>query len=153
MKFRCAGITDSFIDGLEYSPTLAVFFQGCRFRCEKCQNAELQNFDGGIEIDTTNIINQLNKYNTFYRGLVLTGGNPTDQLDVLYDLISNTHLPKILYTGHYFEEIPCSILDKINIVIDGPYIENLKCINKFPASKNQRYFKKIDNIWIQQVLK
>jgi len=136
MKFRCAGITDSCIDGLEYSPALCIFFQGCTLKCPSCQNPSLQDATGGEEMDTDEIIWIASSHNDFYRGMVFTGGDPLEQPEALYELASKLDFPKVLYTGRKYEEIKPELRDLFDIIVDGPYVEELKT-GGFPASSNQ----------------
>ena len=136
MKFRCAGITDSCIDGLEYSPALCIFFQGCTLKCSGCQNPSLQDATGGEEMDTDEIIWIASSHNDFYRGIVFTGGDPLEQPEALYELASKLDFPKVLYTGRKYEEVDPKLRDLFDIIVDGPYVEELKT-GGFPASSNQ----------------
>lgn len=141
MKFRCAGVVDSCTDGLEYSPALAIFFQGCELCCKGCQNPELQSFDGGYDFYTEDIISHLERFGDFYKGVVFTGGDPIYQPTALFELLSKVNHPKVLYTGKLYDDIPLHIRDFLDIVVDGPYREEL-ATNGFPASSNQRIIKK-----------
>ena len=141
MKFRCAGITDSCIDGLEYSPALCIFFQGCTLKCGGCQNPGLQDATGGEEMDIDEIIWIANSHEEFYRGVVCTGGDPLEQPEALYELTSKLDFPKVLYTGRKYEEVDPKLRDLFDIIVDGPYVEELKT-GGFPASENQRIWRK-----------
>lgn len=137
MKFRCAGISDSMNDGKGIA--LDVFFQGCYLKCPGCHNPELQDFAGGEEIDTDEIISHLNDHKDFYQSLVFLGGEPMEQEEVLYDLASRSGLYNVLYTGRLYEEIPDRIKKVLDMVVDGPYREDLKT-DGFPASSNQKIY-------------
>jgi len=50
-------------------------------------------------------------------------------------------LPKVLYTGRKYEEIKPELRDLFDIIVDGPYVEELKT-GGFPASSNQRVIRK-----------
>jgi len=136
MKFRCAGITDSCIDGLGYSPALCIFFQGCTLKCPSCHNPSLQDAAGGEEMDTDEIIRIANSHKDFHRGIVCTGGDPLEQPEALCEITSKVDLPKVLYTGRKYEEIKPELRDLFDIIVDGPYVEELKT-GGFPASSNQ----------------
>lgn len=141
MAIKIAGITDSFTDGLEFSPSLTIFFQGCTLHCKGCQNPELQSLDGGYEIGEDEIIQHIEKYYDFYNGVVFSGGDPLDQPDNLISLASKISKPKVLYTGRIYEDISSNIRELFDIIVDGPYREDLKT-NGFPASSNQRIIRK-----------
>lgn len=137
MIFKIAGTSDSMIDGKGISYN--VFFQGCKMNCKGCQNPTLQDHEGGYYYDTTDIINHLNSYRTFYNSLVFLGGEPMEQPEALLDLASRSRMYNVLYTGWLYEDIPDKIRNIFNMIVDGPYIESLKNEpGAFPASKNQR---------------
>jgi anaerobic ribonucleoside-triphosphate reductase activating protein len=140
MKFKCAGITDSMNDA-PGKIGLDVFFQGCSLKCPGCQNPDLQDPNGGFEIDTDEIINHLNQHRDFYQALVFLGGESLEQDKAVLDLASRSRsgLYNVLYTGWLYEKIPLKIKSVMDMIIDGPYIEELKT-NGFPASENQRIY-------------
>jgi len=140
MKFKCAGITDS-VNDAPGKIGLDVFFQGCSLECKGCQNPELQDPNGGFDLDTDEIIDHLEQHKDFYQALVFLGGEPLEQIDALFGLASRSGLYNVLYTGWLHEEIPLDIRKVMNMIIDGPYIEELKT-GRFPASENQRIYLK-----------
>ena len=136
MKFQCAGTTTGTINGIGLS--YDIFFSGCRHDCSGCHNPELQDFSYGTLVDTKDIMKHLEQYCGFYNSVVFTGGDPCYQPKSLYNLAVNcNNLPSILYTGFLYEDIPDYLKDSIDIIIDGPYIQELKTA-RFPASSNQR---------------
>lgn len=136
--FRCAGTTTGTVNGIGLS--YDIFFAGCSHVCPGCQNPELQDFSYGYDLDTDNILNHLERYSGFYNSIVFTGGDPCYQPIALNTLATNCNLLSILYTGFFYEEIPNYLKDSIDIIIDGPYIQELKT-SGFPASSNQRIWK------------
>jgi anaerobic ribonucleoside-triphosphate reductase activating protein len=136
--FRCAGISDSMIDGPGIS--LDVFFQGCSLGCLGCHNPALQDHGGGFSYDTDDIIKHIEKY-SFYDSLVLTGGEPLEQQEAARDLVTRSGLYNVLYTGWLLEEIPTDIIKSIIMIKSGPYLESLKT-GGFPASSNQIIIKR-----------
>jgi anaerobic ribonucleoside-triphosphate reductase activating protein len=136
--FRCAGLSDSTNDGLG-EIALDTFFQGCSMKCSGCHNPELQDFKGGFDYNTDDIIKQIKKYNDFYKAIVFVGGEPLEQPEALYDLASKSGIKNILYTGWLYDDIPDKIKSVMNIIVDGPYIESLRT-DGFPASSNQKIY-------------
>ena len=63
-----------------------LFTQGCSFRCPFCHNPQLLNKTGNGLIDTEQVIEFLKERIGFLDGVVITGGEPTLQKDLL-DLI------------------------------------------------------------------
>jgi anaerobic ribonucleoside-triphosphate reductase activating protein len=150
MIFKCAGISDSLNDGIGIS--LDIFFQGCSKRCVGCQNTTLQQFNGGFDYETDFVVKHINKNINFYDSVVFVGGEPLEQPYALYDLVKKVSLPKVLYTGLLYNDIPRHIRDNINVIIDGIYDEELRT-DKFPASSNQKIYingdliENTSNIW------
>ena len=73
MKFKCAGISDSMIDSPGRT-AIDIFFQGCSIKCPGCQNPDLQDKNGGFDVDTNEIVERLKQYKDFYQSLVFLGG-------------------------------------------------------------------------------
>ena len=135
MKFQCAGITDSIIDGNGIS--LVIWFSGCNIRCEKCHNPELQDSNYGYQESTEHIIQLIKDNELFYDSVVFLGGEPLLQADVVYEIAKNINITKWLYTGFHVIDIPSKIKEVCNVIVAGPYIDELKT-NGFPASYNQK---------------
>lgn len=141
-------ISESIVDG----PGLrfVVFFQGCLHNCYNCHNSHTHDLNGGYEITLEEIINKI-KQNTYIDGITLSGGDPLFQVSECLSLIeeiNKLNLNIIIYTGFTFEELIkmgesnekyIQILEKIDCLIDGKFIENLKSLDlKYVGSSNQR---------------
>ncbi len=59
-----------------------VFTQGCNFKCPFCHNSDLIYFKNGA-IDENEILDYLSKRKKMLDGVVITGGEPTMQKDVV----------------------------------------------------------------------
>lgn len=59
-----------------------VFTQGCNFKCPFCHNSDLIYFKKGL-IDENEILNYLSKRKNVLDGVVITGGEPTMQNDLV----------------------------------------------------------------------
>ncbi|HOL44085.1 MAG TPA: 4Fe-4S cluster-binding domain-containing protein [Methanothrix sp.] len=133
---------ESCTDGLELSPSLVIFFQGCTLKCPGCQNPDLQPLDGGFEADTDDVVGLVDLYRGFYKSVVFSGGDPLEQVDALIDLIEKIKgVAKVLYTGRLYEDLPDVVREGCDIIIDGPYVAEL-ATGGFPASSNQRVIRK-----------
>lgn len=137
---------------------VSLFVSGCTHHCKNCFNKETWDFDYGEKFtqDTENeIINLLRP--DFINGLSLLGGEP-------FEVQNQGELTKLLrkvkaefpkkdiwcYTGYLFDkhllsnsrarcEYTDEMLSYIDILVDGPYIEEQKDISlQFRGSKNQR---------------
>lgn len=137
---------------------LSVFVSGCRNNCKGCFNKEAQDFKYGIPYDRNiedKIIKELSK--EYYHGLTILGGEPFEKenQEEVFKLINRVKrdLPNKsiwVYTGflyedllpdgkQYIEHVTENIMNSIDVLVDGPFIEEKKDITlKFRGSSNQR---------------
>lgn len=138
---------------------VSFWIQGCPFHCHNCHNPETWDFNGGFEIPM-DIRGQLIKdiaENGIIRNFSVLGGEPLcdENLSVVEDIIKGvrTAYPSIkiyLWTGYTIEQLQAkndkrinNILSNIDILIDGPYVDEQKDITlKLRGSKNQRILKR-----------
>lgn len=132
---------------------VSLFTQGCNINCPKCFNKELWDINKGKDFIWSregNLLLELLKPD-YIKGLSILGGEPTMQakeLTLILNAIKN-HYPNKdiwLWTGLHLDN---DILNRDNsisnllkccdIVVDGPFIEDLKDSSlKFRGSSNQR---------------
>lgn len=140
---------DSIVDG----PGLraVVWTQGCKHECRGCHNPHTHDMNGGFEINTNEIINQLKKLK-LQKGITLSGGDPFEQSEAIMEIAEeakNIGLDVWAYTGYTFEELTdrknsnyftnLMLLQNIDVLVDGRFIESKRDINlKFRGSSNQR---------------
>lgn len=156
MKIRYAGINyNDVVDGGK-GICLSFWTQGCPYHCKGCHNPETWDFySGGYVDDYLNIekkvLNGISN-NGIIRNFSILGGEPLcDQnIDYISNLIASVRMnyPDILifiWTGNVFENLiknkifKNNILNKINYLIDGPYIdENRDVTLVLRGSPNQR---------------
>ncbi len=136
---------------------VSVFVSGCKNACKGCFQPETWDFGYGKEftIDTVNeVLEALAK--PFIQGLSILGGEPFEvenQPDVLELIqIVRAKFPKKdicdygrRHTGHTLE-----ILRSIDVLVDGPFIEEKKDLQlAFRGSSNQRIIKMKD-FWAER---
>lgn len=137
---------------------VSLFVQGCRRKCPGCFNPETHDPDGGRpfgEEEKKKIFDELGK--KWCRGLSLLGGDPmsacSDNRAVVLDLCKEVkrRFPDKtiwMWTGYPYEELKLfcpEILDYVDVVVDGPFVEKLKDLSlEWRGSSNQRiiYVKK-----------
>jgi anaerobic ribonucleoside-triphosphate reductase activating protein len=139
---RVAGILPcSFVNG--EGARYVVFTQGCAHHCPGCQNPETWDFAAGVEMSPTDIAADFRK-RRLLDGITLSGGDPFFQQDACLDLLDM--LPGVnvwVYTGFEYEEICGTPLAKrADVLVVGPYREELRCEGKMYGSSNQRIIKK-----------
>lgn len=135
---RVAGILPcSFVngDGARY----VVFTQGCIHHCPGCQNPDTWDLNGGTTLSITEIASDFLK-RPLLDGITLSGGDPFCQQEACMELLDL--LPEVdiwVYTGFEYEDIRDTPLAKrANVLVVGPFIENLRCEGKPYGSSNQR---------------
>jgi len=149
MKADCANGT-----GMRVS----VFVSGCTNRCKGCFQPQTWDFGYGIPYTDKieqEIIDELKK--PYYAGLTILGGEPFEPSNqaVLVTLVERVRreLPEKtiwMYTGFVYDrdlvpggkrymEVTDRILDGIDVLVDGPFVEEKKNISlSFRGSENQR---------------
>lgn len=135
---RVAGILScSFVngDGARY----VVFLQGCDHRCRGCQNPETWVFDGGVEMSAAEIAEDYRK-RKLLDGLTLSGGDPFYQQEACLELLDELPGANVwIYTGFEYEEIRDTELAKrADVLVVGPFVEELRCEDRMYGSSNQR---------------
>ena len=136
---------------------VSFFVQGCPLRCPGCHNPESWDFEGGMEFSakTLNDILTSLSANGIERPLCIMGGEPlcTENLFLTTLIIKEVRQQKpnvkiYLWTGYTYEELLSKktsdskleyILDNIDCLIDGPFIQEEKDITlQMRGSRNQR---------------
>ena len=127
---------------------VTLWVAGCNHHCKNCHNQFTWDVDGGLLFDDkamNELINALN--HDYISGLSLSGGDPMHPnnrhsiLTICQIVKQKFPLKNIwMYTGHTFEEIKDSpILQYVDVLVDGEYIDELKDIEMhWAGSKNQR---------------
>ena len=128
-----------------------IFFSGCRFHCPNCFNKEAQDFNYG-NIYTKEVENKFMEYvlDDNVKGISILGGEPLMQttddslLNLLKRIKKESNKEIWMWTGFVYEtaildEKRKEILDYIDVLVDGQFVESKKVLNlKFRGSTNQR---------------
>jgi anaerobic ribonucleoside-triphosphate reductase activating protein len=143
-----ARICTSFID-VPGRTSIAVYFSGCSLRCKDCQNPELWDRSSGKLIDVADVVKKVINH-PLAESVVFLGGEPTDQIEFLEEVCQQIKAccekEIVLYSGREFEFLPRSLLEYLDLIICGPYRPDL-LVDGWPASSNQRVFKKKNEVW------
>ena len=135
--------------------SFTFFSQGCNHHCPGCHNQQTWDFDGGKEFtqETLDFIKDNIDANGIERTFCVMGGEPLDPnnlflTDLVISYVKDNFPNKQIYlwTGYTYEELLKrsdsrlkSILQKVNVLIDGPYINELRDITlSMRGSSNQK---------------
>jgi anaerobic ribonucleoside-triphosphate reductase activating protein len=130
-------------------PRAVLVVQGCELRCRGCTVPETHRLDGGNAISITDLARRLLAIEGL-EGLTLTGGEPFLQAGTLTALIDvlrveRPGLSTMSYSGYRLEWLRAKgspeqrvLLDRLDLLIDGPYIERLHAPLLWRGSENQR---------------
>jgi anaerobic ribonucleoside-triphosphate reductase activating protein len=135
--------------------SVTFFTQGCPHRCYGCHNPETWDFDGGKDF-TPQVLNEIVAAltaNGLTRSFCLMGGEPLceENLSLAALVISyiREKVPETkiyVWTGFIYEDLLKNsspelkkILAEADVLVDGPYIEELRDITlPMRGSSNQR---------------
>ena len=137
---------------------VTLFVSGCRHHCKGCFNAETWDFHYGnpyTEKTEKEILDALN--HPYIAGLTLLGGEPFEpenqrELVKLLKKVREMYPKKNIwsYSGYVYDndlipsgraytEVTDELLSYIDVLVDGPFVEDLKDITlQFRGSSNQR---------------
>ena len=132
----------------------SLFVSGCNHHCKGCFNEVAWDFDYGKEFSYNTLKEILDSLTPDYiAGLSILGGEPLDYKNInavstIVEVVRKSFPNKSIwvYTGYTYEELlernnlfTSLILNKIDVLVDGKFIEELKDISlKFRGSSNQR---------------
>ena len=143
---------------------VSFFVQGCPHHCPGCFNEETWDFTGGIPYTPEvkwEIIKAISA-NNITRNFSVLGGEPLapQNVDMTWEVIDAVrhaypHIEITLWTGYTYEELVVRpeenllhILNTIDILVDGPFIEQEKDLSlQLRGSRNQRIWVKQNNRW------
>lgn len=128
----------------------AVFFSGCPFHCKGCFNKELWDYNYGIEF-TQKIKEEIfSSIDDHISGISILGGEPLckENYDTVLNLCKDfkaafPYKTIWLWTGYTLDAVSAEILNYIDILIDGQFIQEKYDYNlKWRGSSNQRILRK-----------
>ncbi len=151
MKIRLASPIqyDSIVDG--EGIRAVMWAQGCPHNCLGCHNPETHDFNGGFEVDTSEIIKELQQNLRYQDGITLSGGDPFMQPKAVSEIAKAAiELNKNVwaYTGFTFEQLLemgkknkyiIEILNNIDVLVDGKFMLAERSMDLYyKGSRNQR---------------
>lgn len=140
---------------------VSLFVSGCRHHCKGCFNSEAWDFEYGRPYTAETEAEILEALKPGYiAGLTLLGGEPFEpenqvELVTLLRKVRETYPEKSIwsYTGYVYDkdlvpggraytDVTDEMLSYLDVLVDGPFVEELKDITlQFRGSSNQRIIK------------
>ena len=129
---------------------IGIWLCGCNRACPGCSNPELWSPRPEYEVSIENLCHLIDQVlsNHPVDGITITGGEPFQQADDLWKLISqlSNQVPDILvYSGYRLQElydlnnpVVNSVLNNVATLVDGAYIQELNDNSPLRGSSNQQ---------------
>ena len=123
----------------------ALWVQGCEKRCPGCTAPDAWNMEAGTPVKTAALAWEIALSGA--DGLTISGGEPflqAGELSEMIDIIRRKRdMGVIVYTGFLYEELleredARALLERTDLLIDGPYIRELDDGKSLRGSSNQR---------------
>lgn len=150
-------IKNDFTDG--QGVCVSLYMQGCPLHCSGCHNPQTWNPQDGIEINIDTLAREIDtsiSTNGIERNFSVLGGEPLAPYNlentakiIRYIRWIHPNIKIFLWTGYTIEKLDkhneyiSSILQDIDTLIDGPYVESLRDITlPLRGSSNQRILEK-----------
>lgn len=127
----------------------AIWFHGCSRRCPGCVAYEMNLSTDFFSYDVEFLLKTVSSIDNI-EGLTISGGEPFQQdLDDFYNLLARlraeTSLTIMCYTGYTMAELVADpqkkrLLAFIDILVDGPYVQELDRGQLWRGSENQTIY-------------
>lgn len=132
---------------------MSLFVSGCDVHCPGCFNKSSWNFEAGLPFDDKareNFFKKFENRKDTYVGISILGGDPFAEQNMgeTFNLINEfkKRYPSKsvwVWTGHIFEDLKeidlfAKNYHNINVIVDGPFIEEKAAPLKYMGSSNQR---------------
>jgi len=135
-----------------------LWVQGCSRHCVGCFNPDTWPTSGsGTYMSVEEIISYIPAQGI--DGITVSGGEPFDQSEELTALLKLAHkkdLETLVYTGYTYEQLYAledkyRALCEVDILIDGPYMQNVPSQNIWAGSGNQHVYRLKKGIRIRDI--
>ena len=135
---------DTTVDGPGFRTS--IYCAGCGHHCLGCHNPQSWDFQGGEERSVDELMQEIE--GDPFADVTFTGGDPLYQAEAFTELArrikGETRKTIWCYTGYLFEQTLQEerfrhLLDEIDVLVDGPFIQSLRDEDlPFRGSTNQR---------------
>jgi len=127
---------------------LVIWVAGCRKRCPGCISPEMRNPDAGSWIEIADLADHILRLPHVFDGITVSGGEPFDQPLALASLLRNLRTnhsswDTLIYSGYCLPTLKRypekqTLLAETDILIDGPYRQNIPSSLPLAGSGNQQ---------------
>jgi anaerobic ribonucleoside-triphosphate reductase activating protein len=116
-----------------------IWTQGCSIHCPGCSNKDTWDFNKGTEYDIKVLAEDILSTNGI-DGVTITGGEPLDQFDAVYELCHCIFKEKSIFltTGYSTLNLErAKIITVLDMLCCGPFELDKKCNDGWRGSSNQ----------------
>jgi len=137
------------VDDPEAGMGIVLYVAGCPRRCPGCQNPSLQLTGNYAFIPVAAVVDYMDRFlegkrvGKLIESVIFQGGDWAEYPEayvVLARVARGRNYRTVLYTGEYFENLPETVREVSDWVVDGPWEQDKPAL--FPPSSNQRVFKR-----------
>jgi anaerobic ribonucleoside-triphosphate reductase activating protein len=123
-----------------------IWVQGCDIACKGCFNPETHSYEENKLLSIDALFSDILKNSSQIEGITISGGEPFLQTSALLLLIEKiktlTNLTVLVFSGYTFKQIKAkanraNLLNYIDVLICGPYIEKYKQTSGFIGCTNK----------------
>lgn len=137
-----------------------VWVQGCPRKCPGCFNPDTQPFVNRKLVTVDELESRILAQENI-DGVTFSGGEPFAQAETLAELarrLRRCGLTVVCYTGYTLEQLKAgnredwsALLEQVDLLIDGPFIESERCHEPYRGSGNQKLYFLSDRIHPHEV--
>ena len=140
---------------------IVIWVAGCKRACKGCANPELWDATSEQEISVFNLLtaieNLTEKVGGAVDGITISGGEPFEQIEemsLLIDGVQKICSDILVFTGYTKDELvrkegAGEILNRIAVLVDGPYVEEKNVGEVLRGSDNQQIWYRDEKIRMQ----
>ena len=125
-----------------------IWLQGCSRKCAGCYNHSFRLQKPANLISVDDLYAMITTRLPIIEGVTFSGGEPFDQaeaLSLLANRLKRSGLNILCYSGYTYAELQrrpdhsvAKLLSNTDILIDGPYMEELREVTTWKGSSNQQ---------------
>lgn len=130
---------------------IGIWTMGCNRNCYNCVSPFLKKVDKNKYMSVDKLLERIKKYLCSKKvdGITISGGEPflqDDLLDLLIGLKKLNINDVLVYTGNTLEELHQQLddiqlyLETIDVLVDGPYVDELNDNKNLRGSSNQKVY-------------